>query len=79
MPVMDGMTATQRIRALDGSARHVPIVAMTANVLPQQVRVFLEAGMNDHLGKPFKRDVLLEVIARSLRIPRINEHTRPAA
>jgi signal transduction histidine kinase/CheY-like chemotaxis protein len=79
MPVMDGMTATQRIRALDGEARHVPIVAMTANVLPQQVRVFLEAGMNDHLGKPFKRDTLLDVIARTLRAAQKAEPAGSAA
>jgi signal transduction histidine kinase/ActR/RegA family two-component response regulator len=64
MPVMDGITATQRIRALDHPARAIPIVAMTANVLPQQVTKFREAGMNDHIGKPFKREELLETIAR---------------
>jgi PAS domain S-box-containing protein len=63
MPVMDGMTATQHIRALDHPARNLPIIAMTANVLPQQVQAFRAAGMNDHIGKPFKRDALFAVIA----------------
>jgi signal transduction histidine kinase/CheY-like chemotaxis protein len=59
MPGMDGITATRRIRALDRPASQTLIVAMTANVLPQQVRTFIEAGINDHIGKPVKRDDLL--------------------
>jgi len=62
MPVMDGVTATERIRALDGPARKIPIIAMTANVLPEQITRFRRAGMNDHVGKPFRRDELLQTI-----------------
>jgi PAS domain S-box-containing protein len=62
MPVMDGVTATGLIRALDHSARDIPIIAMTANVLPQQVEAFRNAGMNGHVGKPFKREELLATI-----------------
>ena len=51
MPVMDGVAATKRIRALPRPIRDVPIIAMTGNVLPEQVKSFLEAGMNDHVGK----------------------------
>jgi signal transduction histidine kinase/CheY-like chemotaxis protein len=64
MPVMDGLTATKRIRALDGPGRLTPIVAMTANVLPQQVAQFRAAGMDDHVGKPFKREELFAAIER---------------
>jgi CheY-like chemotaxis protein len=64
MPVMDGMTATRLIRALDPPMRDVPIIAMTANVLPQQVEEFRSAGMADHIGKPFKRDELYAAIER---------------
>jgi PAS domain S-box-containing protein len=64
MPGMDGMTATRHIRALDHAAASVPILAMTANVLPQQVAACREAGMNDHVGKPFKREALLAAIER---------------
>jgi len=60
MPVMDGVTATKKIRELDHPAKHIPIIAMTANVLPRQVQAFGEAGMNDHVGKPFKRAQLLK-------------------
>lgn len=64
MPVMDGITATRHIRALSSRAQNVPIVAMTANVLAEQVDAFLRAGMVDHVGKPFKRDTLLAVVER---------------
>ena len=42
----------------------MPIIALTANVLPQQIASFLAAGMNDHIGKPFRRDELLETLER---------------
>ena len=64
MPGMDGLTATRRIRALDGQAARLPIVAMTANVLDGQVQDLLEAGMDDHVGKPFKRAHLCATIER---------------
>ncbi|SFH92402.1 PAS domain S-box protein [Methylobacterium brachiatum] len=64
MPGMDGMSATRRIRALDGVAARVPIVAMTANVLPEQLTEFRAAGMDDHVGKPFRQEALLSAIDR---------------
>jgi len=64
MPVMDGIAATGLIRALDHAARNVPIIAMTANVLPQQIESFRRAGMDAHIGKPFKREELLAAIDR---------------
>ncbi|HEX2136829.1 MAG TPA: ATP-binding protein [Microvirga sp.] len=62
MPVMDGVTATRTIRALDHPARKIPIIAMTANVLPSQVKAFADAGMNDHVGKPFRKAELFQKI-----------------
>lgn len=64
MPVMDGVSASRLIRSLDGPAGRVPIVALTANVLPQQVAEFREAGMVGHVGKPFNRADLLDTIDR---------------
>ena len=65
MPVMDGLTATRAIRALSlERARTVPIIAMTANVLPDQIRTCMEAGMNDHLGKPISPADLLATLSR---------------
>ena len=70
MPVMDGVAATKAIRASGHRNASIPIVAMTANVLPQQIAALHEAGMDDHVGKPFKAAGLQEVIARWARNPR---------
>ena len=67
MPVMDGVTATRTIRASGHRNATIPIVAMTANVLPQQIAALREAGMEDHVGKPFKAAGLAAVIARWAR------------
>ena len=64
MPVMDGLTATRVIRALDlPRLKGLPIIAMTANVLPDQVQKCLDAGMDDHLGKPIEPARLLAVLS----------------
>lgn len=63
MPVMDGLTATAKIRDLDHPAAHVPIIAMTANVLPYQIKMFGESGMNGYVSKPFRKNELLEKVA----------------
>jgi PAS domain S-box-containing protein len=65
MPNMDGLAATRRIRAEAGPGlRRIPIVAMTANVLDEQVQRCLDAGMDDHLGKPIETARLIEAINR---------------
>ena len=65
MPVMDGLTATRAFRALDTPvSRATPVVAMTANVLPEQVEKCLQAGMDDHIGKPISPGALLQAIAK---------------
>ena len=66
MPVMDGLDATRAIRALGGDAGRVPIIALTANVQPEQVVRCREAGMDDHVGKPIQVAELLRVIAARL-------------
>jgi len=65
MPVMDGLTATRLIRANNNTA---PIVALTANILPEQIAKCLAAGMNDHIGKPFQPARLLETVVRWTQI-----------
>lgn len=53
MPIMDGIEATKRIRALEREdAKHVPIIAMTANAYEEDRKHTAEAGMNAHLAKP---------------------------
>jgi len=51
MPEMDGLETTRRLRQMPGLA-DVPIIALTANVLPEDINQCLTAGMNGHLGKP---------------------------
>ena len=63
MPVMDGYEATRRIRKLDDEKlSNIPIIAMTANAFEEDRVAALEAGMNDHLAKPFKIEVLYDVM-----------------
>ncbi len=65
MPNLDGLTATRRIRAAEASGgRRLPVIAMTANVLPEQISRCLEAGMDDHVGKPINLQQLLNAIDR---------------
>lgn len=65
MPVMDGMEAARRIRALGrADARAVPIIALTANAYDSDVQNSLEAGMNDHLVKPVDADRLYAALGR---------------
>ncbi|MBW3559104.1 MAG: response regulator [Proteobacteria bacterium] len=66
MPEMDGLTATQTIRALGGSKGAIPIVAVTAEAMPEQVRKCLAAGMDAHVAKPIRPDVLYGVIEEVL-------------
>ena len=63
MPVMDGYTATQRIRALNDPARAaVPIVAMTANVFEEERKRAFDCGMNGFLSKPLVIDALIAAL-----------------
>lgn len=60
MPEMDGITATQAIRASETPARRIPIVALTANAHDGDRDVCLAAGMDDYLPKPIRREALAE-------------------
>ncbi len=63
MPVMDGVSATRAIRRLAGPEQAVPIIALTANAMADEVRRCYEAGMNDHLSKPIDRALLRRALA----------------
>ena len=67
MPVMDGMSATRAIRAMSTPIGDVPIIALTANVLPEQHQSYLDAGMDDFVAKPIEVEALLIAVARALQ------------
>lgn len=69
MPRMDGASASRAIRASAGPERDVPIIALTANVLPEQIAQCRAAGMQAHLAKPIDPRALLDAIT---------EHARPS-
>jgi PAS domain S-box-containing protein len=75
MPDMDGVTATRAIREMGSPVREIPILAMTGNVLPQQIQVFIKSGMNDHVGKPIERANLYTKLWRWL--PRNGSSDQP--
>ena len=64
MPVLDGLEATRTIRRLGGEVARTPIVALTANVLPEQIERCRKAGMNDHVAKPFVTEDLQSVVLK---------------
>ena len=75
MPRMDGFAATAAIRALEGAAGRVPIIAMTAAAMPDEVARCLAAGMDAHVAKPMDLTALLSAVSDMLesrpRRPRV--------
>lgn len=67
MPVMDGLQATRLIRQQETqSGKHLPIIAMTANVMSQDATECLAAGMDTHIAKPISRETLFAGMAKVL-------------
>jgi CheY-like chemotaxis protein len=64
MPVMDGVEATRRIRALPGPKGATPIVATTANVMPEQIASYRASGIDGVVAKPISPAALLSEVAR---------------
>jgi CheY-like chemotaxis protein len=58
MPVMDGLDATRAIRQLPDKGTAVPIIAMTANAFDEERQRCIDAGMDDHIGKPVSAEQL---------------------
>ena len=66
MPEMDGYQAARAIRAMDRPDARVPIIAMTADVFSEDIRLCLESGMNAHIAKPMDMKLLLGLLQRTL-------------
>jgi CheY-like chemotaxis protein len=68
MPVMDGLAATRAIREHEQALAlaRTPVVALTANALPEHVKASAEAGADAHLAKPITASTLLPLIAQLL-------------
>jgi signal transduction histidine kinase/CheY-like chemotaxis protein len=79
MPEMDGITATQRIRELDGEAASIPIIAATAGAMADDIDCCLAAGMNDFVPKPIDPVNLVLTIARVLGIGESIASDNPSA
>jgi CheY-like chemotaxis protein len=67
MPVMDGYTATQRLRA-DRRFDALPIIALTAHAMVEEVERCAALGMNDHVTKPINPEKLYSALAKHLPV-----------
>ena len=66
MPVLDGISAVRKIRAMSGPRSTTPVIAVTAHVIPQHRQEIMDAGMNCFLGKPFRKEELQEALQLAL-------------
>jgi CheY-like chemotaxis protein len=65
MPVMNGIEATISIRNMeDEYFKNIPIIGLTANAIPQQIRECINSGMNDCITKPINADELVNKISK---------------
>lgn len=71
MPVMDGLTATRELRNMlppIDEQNALPIIALTAATLPDNIAEIINAGMNDHIAKPFSMAILRNKLAKWLKL-----------
>ncbi len=71
MPVMDGLTATREMRnklPQTANKKDLPIIALTAATLPDNIAEIINAGMNDHIAKPFSLETLRKKLAAWLNL-----------
>ena len=68
---MDGLTATRELRNMlpeNDEQKALPIIALTAATLPDNIAEIINAGMNDHIGKPFSMTTLRNKLAKWLKL-----------
>jgi len=70
MPEMDGLEATKELR--ERGFKDIPIIAMTANAMKGDREICIDAGMNDYITKPIKREIVFEIIEKWLNKKRLN-------
>lgn len=73
MPVMDGITALQKLRQI---GLRIPVIALTANTQPEDRVLCFEAGFNDFVGKPIRRRILYNVLEKYLTVVQTEESIR---
>lgn len=66
MPVLSGCEATKQYRLTETKGKHLPIIALTANVLSEDVALYYKAGMDDYISKPFSSIKLREILIKWL-------------
>lgn len=76
MPVMNGEDTTKAIRENEGEGKHVPIIALTADVIAGVKEKLLEAGMDDYIVKPIDF-VVLSGVLKKISAKRKSERLRP--
>ena len=69
MPKMDGFETARTMRAMPPPLGQIPIFALTASVMPEQIAAAHDAGMNGHVGKPLSRETLAEALAELQKTP----------
>ncbi len=74
MPRLGGIDATRQFRSTEAPGKHVPIIALTADALPEQIEACLGAGMDAHVSKPIVMDTLIDTVVSLL-----GEHAALAA
>lgn len=68
MPIMNGYDTTKKIRTMpDKYLLELPVIAMSANAFEEDINLSIQCGMNDHISKPIKPQILYETIARNLK------------
>ena len=75
MPVMDGLEATRQLRSVENrdGAQRTPVIGLTAHAMESDVKQCFDAGMDDYLAKPVRKDALLAAIRRRLDAARAGE------
>lgn len=73
MPIMDGMTATRRVREGQGINRHTPIVALTANARKEDRAMCMASGMTDFVTKPISAEALANALMRATQMNEVSE------